>query len=259
MKNYIIVFLTIILITSCYKQGGIDEHQECITDSGPDSGQDTDSTTDTGSDANTDIDSDSDEGVDGGPEECNGILCNMPPNNECLDDERLLAYSQYGNCIDEVCNYEATIDLCEYKCTETDGDDYCTTDACGDCNQPPECIEDNRLISYTDGECQDNECIYVMEITQCELNCINAIEDEPAHCQRSCEGIICDDLPDNECGDPTEICEPTDTLCIEAIKGLIYTYGGICIDGICRYSIDGAILCDPGTICTPQPGDDICL
>lgn len=128
--------------------------------------------------------------------------------------------------------------------------DPCHTD--WDCTtKQPECTEDGRLITYLDGYCENQSCMMDFTEQQCDISCIEADADTdpwepdtaPAHCEQSCEGIICD--------------TPWNDRCVSDDAMLSYnTEGAFCYDGMCIYQQAASHYCPDG--CIEQEGDDIC-
>ena len=93
-----------------YDDAGVDD-----TDADADTDVDTDADTDTDTDADTDTD-----------DECAGVVCDDPPDDECADENVLIDYQSEGECVDGECVYSYTDwPPCEHGCVELDGDDEC--------------------------------------------------------------------------------------------------------------------------------------
>lgn len=69
---------------------------------------------DTDSDSDSDSDSDTDTVTDDDP--CEGITCDSPPPDECLDAQTVRDYLDVGYCEDGACYYTFTDVVCEEGC-----------------------------------------------------------------------------------------------------------------------------------------------
>jgi len=87
-----------------------------------DGGTGADSDSDVDGDSDVDSDSDSDTDTD---DPCEGVTCDSPPPDECLDAETARDYLDMGYCEDGACYYSFTDVACE------DGCEYGACLACG--------------------------------------------------------------------------------------------------------------------------------
>jgi len=115
-----------------------DADADSDTDSDSDSDVDTDTDTDTDTDADSDTDTDADSDTDTetesgtGPDECDGVVCDDPPEDDCLAGD-LVEYDEDGVCVEGECEYSYLLTPCPYGCTGGSCDPQCTA---GDCCDP---------------------------------------------------------------------------------------------------------------------------
>jgi hypothetical protein len=154
---------------------------------------------------------------------CEGIRCDKPPANACVDGETLRSYSATGRCTLSggvpTCTYTAQYTPCAYGCTEGS----CIVYPCVDvtCNTPPAnyCDRDD-LIAFSDvGYCSKGACRYLSQRVYCGGQCTEG------KCRDTdpCVGMICNDPP-------TPFCVNNNTL-------RTYSAAGSCADGLCAYTI----------------------
>jgi hypothetical protein len=131
-----------------------------------DSGDTSDTSTDTSGTDSEDTSTDT-SGTDSDsepPPDCEVVGCENPPEDTCDDEGNLLVYSGSSTCLDHVCQYEFSIELCHYGCVTPEGElSRCKTDACDGvvCLSPP-------------SECKTEEAhpgwLYVDSVMWCNLD-----------------------------------------------------------------------------------------
>ena len=173
-----------------------------------------------------------------------GLVCNNPPDNECLDANTMLSYSANGQCLGGSCGYDSQEVSCSHGCANG----VCQQDACADvvCDDPP-----NSCFMNV-GACANGSCFYPM------LN-----------------GSACDDVDDctvndvcnqGTCaGTPKGCVEPTANHCLDGQTLRAYSSNGTCVSGTCDYPSqdvscafgcqDGFCVGDPchGVVCETPP------
>jgi hypothetical protein len=155
-------------------------------------------------------------------------------------------YEAIGDCTDGDCSYDFNIVTCEFGCTLQSGDDVCADDPCTDvvCDSPPddECEDTDTLNAYDpEGYCVDGDCYYNFVPTDCPFGCVSQAGDDVCEAD-PCDGVVCDDPPNDECTDSVHL--------------LVYEDTGSCDGGLCSY-IAAENLCPHG--CDTKPGDDDCV
>ena len=178
------------LLAGC--SGIVDGNQEEVQDAGSDmdtgsdSDGDTDTDSDTDMDADTDTDADSDTDTDGDgdsdtdadtnsdadTDDCEEVICDNPPKDECTPIGQLKEYDGEGVCVEAECYYTHSLTECEHGCTiEVIEEDHCA-DPCDliTCDDPPanECTNWVPIDEYfevlkiyeTEGYCEEGECFY---------------------------------------------------------------------------------------------------
>ncbi|MBW2276481.1 MAG: hypothetical protein JRF63_03250, partial [Deltaproteobacteria bacterium] len=183
----------------------------------------------------TDTDTDTDLCVD--------VVCDDPPDDECSGDD-LNVYEDEGTCVDGDCEYDFTPLSCSFGCVSQVGDDVCSGDLCEGvtCDEPPDdvCDDANTLHDYPNlGECNDGDCSYDFDVTNCEFGCTLQSGDDLC-APDPCLDVTCTTPPDDECVSST-------------LRQ--YTSPGTCVDGDCIYGYSD-VLCPYG--CVEQSGDDVC-
>jgi len=216
---------------------------------------------------------------------CQGVFCNAPPANECIDVNTLRAYHGMGECTGGDCVYTFEELACEQGCESGS----CKGDLCAGkfCDSPPSpCYIYPGTCSPSTGVCNYQP---VAEGWACDDgdNCTS----EDACKQGSCTGtpIICSEPPDNECLDAQTmrsysvngVCEngactytheditcsqgcqdaicsgnPCEHVVCDAPPGPCYAQSGSCSGGVCNYPYLNGKACDDGNACT---GTDMCV
>lgn len=176
---------------------------------------------------------------------CDGIICNSPPKNECLDEIYLKAYKSNGKC---------GADGCAYGFEEVECPTSCVDGACKDlpclgvtCDNPPDpkCEGNTHAITYSGGQCEaDGECSYEEERERCDFGCKDG----------ACAANPCDE---HECKSPPLAQCSGDKL-------LTYAAEGTCTAPLgaaqCNYPVKEERLCQHGCDsakrdCKPNPCD----
>ncbi|MBN2493797.1 MAG: VCBS repeat-containing protein, partial [Deltaproteobacteria bacterium] len=177
---------------------------------------------------------------------CLGVVCDDPPDDECVDAQTLRSYGQ-GRCVDGDCIYDAYTDAtCPNGC---DGG-ACTGDPCLGvvCNDPPpnECIDVSTLRSYGQGRCVDGGCIYdAYTDTTCPNGCAGgACTGDP------CLGVQCDNPPADECVGASTLRSYGQGRCVDG--GCIYD---AYTDTVCEHGCESGACVDPcqGVDCSTPP------
>ena len=155
---------------------------------------------------------------------CEAVDCVDPPSSECVDDDTVELYAEEGQCQEGECSYDGDEQSCDFGCEQG----ACIDDPCEgvDCEEPsPECLDEETLLEYSAGRCEEGECAFETVEQDCEFGCEAG----------ACKGDPCDD--DITCEDP-----PSPHECYEST--------GSCVDGECVYApLDGGS-CDDGDLCT---------
>ena len=75
---------------------------------------------------------------------CQGVTCNQPPANSCVDATTLRTFSSGGTCSGGACSYTSTTSTCAFGCASG----ACVNNPCQGvtCNQPPA----NSCVDATD-------------------------------------------------------------------------------------------------------------
>lgn len=154
---------------------------------------------------------------------CEDIICDNPPQDECIEGPALKTWTSPGVCMDGECSYGYETVECEHSCK--DGECLEEDNPCAgvECEDPPpnECeTEDEIKLWYYSGTCVDGKCEYSYDIFSCEYGCKdgNCLEKKDP-----CEGIVCNDPPPDGCDG-------------EQIRNWSET--GTCVDGECKYDHD---------------------
>jgi hypothetical protein len=118
---------------------------------------------------------------------CQGVTCNMPPKNRCLDASTLVVPATSGNCSAGTCRYPESFVTCPFGCDAG----ACVNDPCAGrtCNMPPAnyCLSATTLRSFqTAGTCSGGSCLYAPTDSTCQFGCMNgACANDP------CAGGVC--------------------------------------------------------------------
>jgi hypothetical protein len=128
MKLYVWLVLVVLLAGCGESSGSVGDSEDSSTDTSVDSGDTSDTSGTDSEDTSTDSGTDSDSGP---PPDCEVVGCENSPDDTCDDEGNLLVYSGSSTCLDHVCQYEFSIELCVYDCREVEGAaDECMDDAC---------------------------------------------------------------------------------------------------------------------------------
>lgn len=152
------------------------------------------------------------------PNPCQGVTCNGPPPNECVDATTIRAYSPNGTCGKDGCKYTAQLKACAHGCK----DGACKDDPCANvtCSTPPdnECTSASYLRSYhATGTCAEGSCGYAYDDIYCKFGCENDVcNGDP------CLGVKCETPKANHCQDSFNL--------------VVYAAKGTCNQGECSYS-----------------------
>jgi hypothetical protein len=178
---------------------------------------------------------------------CQGVTCNLPPANRCLDASTLVVPSPTGSCSGGSCRYAESFQTCPFGCAN----DACVGDPCAGktCNQPPAkfCLSPSTLRTFqTAGVCTGGSCLYAPTDETCAFGCANgACANDP------CAGKTCNQPP-------AAACVTANTLRTFSMAGMCS--GGSCLytpsDVICTYGCAaGACANDPcaGVSCNTPP------
>ena len=131
-----------------------DTDTDIDTDTDADADADTDADTDTDTDTDIDTDTDADTDTTTGSDPCEGVVCDTPPFDYCVDDTHVRVYEPQGYCVDGMCEYEYT-DVA--------------------CDTPPEdeCLDPQVLRYYLEeGFCWEGKCAYSLVDVVCEQGCV---------------------------------------------------------------------------------------
>jgi hypothetical protein len=63
-----------------------------------------------------DNDASSSNNTDTYADQCEDVLCDDPPDNECTEDGDILQYTGEATCIEGVCHYSYIIEECDWGC-----------------------------------------------------------------------------------------------------------------------------------------------
>jgi len=118
--------------------------------------------------------SDRDAGGDGSNEDdfCKGVICNVPPANDCADENTVRIYEKDGVCQNQRCEYPSTTVDCPFGCKAG----ACQANPCQGvtCNAPPAsvCVDATTLRVYESvGSCGTSGCAYGSELIACPHGC----------------------------------------------------------------------------------------
>lgn len=148
---------------------------------------------------------------------CEGVVCNEPPSNKCIDATTIRVYSAQGTCGKGGCQYPSELKTCAHGCAQG----ACKDDPCANvtCNAPPpnECASASYLKSHSPtGTCNGGQCSYLVDNILCEFGCKDGV----------CNGDPC--LGKNCATPPANYCETSSKL-------VVYDAGGTCNQGVCSY------------------------
>jgi len=180
------------------------------------------------------------------PDPCDGIVCDDPPENTCSETGERVTHED-GVCAEGECTYAPSSTPCPAE--EICDAGACIPDPCTGviCDDPPEdtCSETGERVTHEDeGVCDDGACTYVPVPTPCsadEICAAGACIPDP------CDGIVCDDPPEDTCDEN---------------GARVFHEDGVCEDGACTYA-PALVICPTGEVCTdgvcaaPDPCADI--
>ena len=229
---------------------------------------------------------------------CQGVTCNSPPANACVNATTLRSFQSPGTCSGGGCTY-APVDLvCAFGCALG----ACNNDPCQgvSCNTPPaaSCTSATNLRRYSaTGSCGGGACSYTPMDLTCQFGCSGgACNNDP------CQGVSCNSPPASACVNATTLrsfaaagacsggaCSytPTDTSCqygcsngacnnnpcqgvsctnppaSTCVGGSVRTYGspGTCSGGTCSYAFTDTVCangCSGGACNAPSCGGVTC-
>jgi hypothetical protein len=178
---------------------------------------------------------------------CQGVTCNMPPPNRCLDASTLVIPSATGSCAGGSCRYAESFMTCQFGCANN----ACVNDPCAGktCNMPPAkfCLSPSTLRTFqTAGTCSGGSCLYAPTDEVCAFGCVaGACANDP------CAGKSCN--------------TPPAAACVNAYTLRTFAMAGSCSGGSCLYTptdvtctfgcVGGACAMDPcaGVSCNTPP------
>ncbi len=174
-------------------------------------------------------------GGSGGMNPCEGVLCDMPPPNEC-DGAGLKVYATVGTCDGGACTYGATTESCPNGCSGG----ACLGDPClgVTCNTapPPTCVDVSTLeVPQEPGTCNGGLCSYMSTLVNCPFGCdADQCEGDP------CASVMCNQPAASYCfdadhlrvSDPPGVCDPQDGLCDYPTHDEYCAFG--CANGACN-------------------------
>jgi hypothetical protein len=194
---------------------------------------------------------------------CDGIVCNQPPADRCLDAQLLRQYEDSGECSDGECNYGYEDVICEEGCQNDDclgcTPDWNDTSEC-DCT-PDECNDCDGRKNQADGCGNTRQVDCTLTASGCGTLCCAGVccpADQICYnddcCASDCAGKVCG--PDG-CGSSCGNCDPDQ----ECVAGQCIADCGDCLPGetcvsgrcapiailLARPSLDDSSLwCPPG-------------
>ncbi|MBN2496011.1 MAG: hypothetical protein JXR96_15570 [Deltaproteobacteria bacterium] len=173
---------------------------------------------------------------------CDGVICDRPPADRCLDSRTIRTYTGQGSCDprDGTCNYTYTDAACDRAPENT-------------------CLDETTLRIYAaEGHCDPPgpACSYDWTDRLCEQGCSEGrCTDEDL-----CQGVICDQPPAPVCRDEGTLerhaeagqCDPATGLCSYEAE-LVDCQDG-CFQGICADLAGGCgLLLPAGTrVCSDK-------
>ena len=154
---------------------------------------------------------------------CQAVLCNNPPEPECLGDTNVLrVYGRNGSCSAlsgaPQCTYASEDVVCDGGCA----DGQCIDAPCAHvtCDDPPaRYCDGNNLITWNNiSRCEAGECIYEAQIVPCSSGC----QDGACIDKSPCEAVTCTNPPAPYCADGVTL--------------RTFKAEGTCQDGFCFYA-----------------------
>jgi hypothetical protein len=203
--------------------------------------------------------------------DCDGVVCDEPPANQCVSSVVLEAWGPAGICDDTTgaCTY--TSDRVRCAEDETCRDGACRENACFGvfCNEPPgaTCEGTTRVRYAARGTCAGGSCSYPVDRTDCAATGRACLDGE---CVASCRVDGCPSAPASVCdGDEVTYFEGegvcTAAGCVWSTSSLdCSSVDAVCLDGGCVPLCDGALCDDPpadfcsGTTAVRHPGLGTC-
>lgn len=110
------------------------------------------------------------------PDPCEGISCEMPPQDSCKDADTLVRYSAQGSCNEGACGYDSSESMCPNGCEDAAcKPGICEEDTC-DAAQPPAptCSAQNPDVLITQAgqaECVEEQGSPICTFASTEQNC----------------------------------------------------------------------------------------
>ena len=178
---------------------------------------------------------------------CQGVTCNLPPANHCLDASTLVVPSPAGSCSGGSCHYAESFQTCPFGCAN----DACVGDPCAGktCNQPPAkfCFSPSTLRTFqTAGVCTSGSCLYSPTDETCAFGCVSgACANDP------CAGKTCNQPPAAACVTPTTLRTFSTAgtcsggSCLYTPSDVTCTYG--CLSGACSNDPCAGVSCNTPT------------
>jgi len=148
---------------------------------------------------------------------CDGVVCENPPDPECIDAGTLRVFTSPGQCQDGSCVYAFEDVTCPDGCEN----DACLGDPCQDvvCDSPP-----NECYQPT-GTCANGVCSYAY------LDGAMCSDGDPCTINDACSAGSC-------AGNPKQCVEPPEDTCSQPDYARVYEATGECVDGTCVYDYD---------------------
>ena len=148
------------------------------------------------------------------------MVCNEPPQSQCVDEDHLQVFASIGTCEQGVCVYETTL----VPCPNCPACDPCDGIVCDD-KQP--CFQGQ-------GTCHDGVCHYDFADGE-ECN-----DGDDCTVQDRCESGVC--------SGQAMVCDtPADPTCMNAWTLHEFQVPGTCVGGQCSY-VEAEVVCPNGCV-----------
>lgn len=168
--------------------------------------------------------------------------CSSPPEDFCINAISLLVYTNVGECVDDQCQYQATIEECEFGCHEPTATCNGASVECedSDCDDSVFC---NGIETCNENFCESGEFPCASELPFCD-------EDNDA-CVACTENAHCDDLifcngaevcTAGVCGSGATPCDGDTPLCDED--------NDVCVVCTENAHCDDQLFCNGAEVCT---------